>query len=70
MLPYPVQAARTRRKKNATLILVTQSAIDVTRTQGASAPPKSIPTKLLLANRQLTDEAGAHARRAGGLGRQ
>ena len=50
---------KTWRKKNAALVLATQSAVDVTGTAGASALLESIPTKLFLANPELPDEAGA-----------
>ena len=59
MLNYLAEAAKTWRKKNAALVLATQSAVDVTGTPGASALLESIPTKLFLANPELPDEAGA-----------
>jgi len=58
-LAYLAEAAKTWRKKNAALILATQSAVDLTGTSGASALLESIPTKLFLANPELPDEAGA-----------
>ena len=59
VLNYLAEAAKTWRKKNAALVLATQSAVDVTGTPGASALLESIPTKLFLANPELPDEAGA-----------
>ena len=59
VLAYLAEAAKTWRKKNAALVLATQSAVDVTGTAGASALLESIPTKLFLANPELPDEAGA-----------
>ncbi|MDE2653704.1 MAG: DUF87 domain-containing protein [Gemmatimonadota bacterium] len=59
VLAYLAEAAKTWRKKNAALVLATQSEVDVTGTAGASALLESIPTKLFLANPELPDEAGA-----------
>ncbi len=59
VLAYLAEAAKTWRKKNAALVLATQSAVDVTGTPGASALLESIPTKLFLANPELPEEAGA-----------
>ena len=59
VLGYLAEAAKTWRKKNAALVLATQSALDVTGTPGASALLESIPTKLFLANPELPAEAGA-----------
>ena len=59
VLNYLAEAAKTWRKKNAALILATQSAVDVTSTPGAAALLESIPTKLFLANPELPDEVGA-----------
>ena len=47
---YLAEAAKTWRKKNAALIVATQSAVDVTGTAGAEALLESMPTKLFLAN--------------------
>ncbi len=58
-LAYLAEAAKTWRKRNAALVLATQSAGDVTATAGAAALLESIPTKLFLANPELPDEAGA-----------
>ena len=58
VLAYLAEAAKTWRKKNAALVLATQSAVDVTGTAGASALLESIPTKLFLANPELPEEAG------------
>ncbi len=44
------EAARTWRKRNAALILATQSAADITQTPGAAALLESMPTRLFLAN--------------------
>ena len=59
VLSYLAEAAKTWRKKNAALVLATQSAVDVTSTPGAAALLESIPTKLFLANPELPDEVGA-----------
>ena len=59
VLNYLAEAAKTWRKKNAALVLATQSAVDVTGTPGASALLESIPTKLFLANPELPAAAGA-----------
>ena len=59
VLAYLAEAAKTWRKKNAALVLATQSAVDLTETPGASALLESIPTKLFLANPALPDEVGA-----------
>ena len=59
VLNYLAEAAKTWRKKNAALVLATQSAVDVTGTPGASALLESIPTKLFLANPELPKAAGA-----------
>ncbi len=66
VLNYLAEAAKTWRKKNAALVLATQSAVDVTGTPSASAFLESIPTKLLLANAELPTEAGAPDRRPAG----
>ena len=58
ILAYLAEAAKTWRKKNAALILATQSAVDVTGTAGAEALLESMPTKLFLANPDLPDQAG------------
>ena len=58
MLAYLAEAAKTWRKKNAALVLATQSAVDMTGTSGASALLESIPTKLFLANPELPGEVG------------
>ena len=52
------EAAKTWRKKNAALIVATQSAVDVTGTAGAEVLLESMPTKLFLANPDLPDKAG------------
>ena len=53
VLSYLAEAAKTWRKKNAALIMATQSAVDLTGTSGASALLESLPTKLFLANPDL-----------------
>ena len=50
VLAYLAEAAKTWRKKNAALIMATQSAVDVTSATGAEALLESMPTKLFLAN--------------------
>ncbi len=59
MLNYLAEAAKTWRKKNAALVLATQSAVDVTATPGAAALLESIPTKLFLANPEFPGAVGA-----------
>ena len=56
VLAYLAEAAKTWRKRNAALVLATQSAVDVTGTPGASALIESMPTKLFLANPDLPAE--------------
>ena len=57
VLSYLAEAAKTWRKKNAALIVATQSAVDVTGTAGAEALLESMPTKLFLANPDLPEKA-------------
>ena len=57
ILGYLAEAAKTWRKKNAALIMATQSAVDVTGTAGAEALLESMPTKLFLANPDLPEKA-------------
>ena len=57
VLSYLAEAAKTWRKKNAALIVATQSAGDVTGTAGAEALLESMPTKLFLANPELPEKA-------------
>ena len=57
VLSYLAEAAKTWRKKNAALIIATQSAVDVTGTAGAEALLESMPTKLFLANPELPEKA-------------
>ena len=59
VLSYLAEAAKTWRKKNAALILATQSAVDVTGTAGAEALLESMPTRLFLANPGLPEKAAA-----------
>ena len=56
VLAYLAEAAKTWRKRNAALVLATQSAVDVTATQGAAALLESMPTKLFLANPDLPQD--------------
>ena len=57
VLSYLAEAAKTWRKKNAALIVATQSAVDVTGTAGAEVLLESMPTKLFLANPDLPEKA-------------
>ena len=57
VLGYLAEAAKTWRKKNAALIMATQSAMDVTGADGADALLESMPTKLFLANPELPAKA-------------
>ena len=57
VLSYLAEAAKTWRKKNAALVIATQSAVDVTGTAGAEALLESMPTKLFLANPELPEKA-------------
>ncbi len=59
VLAYLAEATKTWRKKNAALIVATQSAGDVTGTAGAEALLESMPTKLFLANPELPAKAAA-----------
>ena len=59
VLSYLAEAAKTWRKKNAALIMATQSAVDVTGTAGAEALLESMPTRLFLANSGLPEKAAA-----------
>ena len=58
VLRYLAEAAKTWRKKNAALIMATQSAVDVTETPGAATLLESMPTKLFLANPNLPEKVG------------
>ena len=53
------EAARTWPKRNAALILATQSVTDITQTAGAAAPLESMPTRLFLANPDFPEAAQA-----------
>ena len=55
VLTWLTEAAKTWRKRNAALVLATQSAVDLTATEGAQALLESLPTKLFLANPDLPD---------------
>ena len=61
-LGYLAEAAKTWRKHNAALILATQSAADITGTDGADVLLESLPTKLLLSNPNLPDTTAASLR--------
>ena len=50
VLGWLTEAARTWRKRNAALILATQSVTDLTETAGAAALLEALPTRLFLAN--------------------
>ena len=56
VLAYLAEAAKTWRKRNAALVMATQSAVDVTSAPGAAALIESMPTKLFLANPDLPEE--------------
>lgn len=56
VLTYLAEAAKTWRKRNAALVLATQSAVDLTDTEGAQALLESLPTKFFLANPDLPAE--------------
>ena len=53
ILNYLAEAAKTWRKRNAALVMATQSAVDVTGTQGAETLLEAMPTKIFLANPEL-----------------
>ena len=50
VLARMVDAAKTWRKRNAALVVATQSVTDLTATPGATALVESMPTRLFLAN--------------------
>ena len=54
-----VEAAKTWRKRNAVLILATQSVSDVTAAEGSATLLESIPTQLFLANPNFPAEGQA-----------
>ena len=58
VLAYLAESAKTWRKRNAALIVATQSAVDITGTAGAEALLESMPTKIFLANPDLPSQAG------------
>ena len=58
VLSYLAEAAKTWRKKNAALIMATQSAVDVTSTPEAAGLLESMPTKIFLANPNLPEKVG------------
>ena len=58
VLAYLAEAAKTWRKKNAALIMATQSAVDVTATPGAAGLLESMPTRIFLANPNLPPAVG------------
>ena len=53
---YLLEAAKTWRKKNAALVLATQSAVDVSEGSNAAALLESCPTKVFLANPSMDGE--------------
>ena len=54
-----MEAAKTWRKRNAALILATQSVVDVTASSQAEAMLEMLPTKLFLANPDFPESAAA-----------
>ena len=56
---YLAEAARTWRKRNAALVLATQSVGDVVGGAASAALIESMPNRLYLSNRDLSDEAAA-----------
>ena len=58
VLSYLAEAAKTWRKRNAALIMATQSAVDVTETPEAAGLLESMPTKIFLANPNLPEKVG------------
>ena len=60
VLSYLAEAAKTWRKKNAALIMATQSAVDVTGTAGADALLESMPTKLFPCQPGAANQGGRH----------
>ena len=54
-----MEAAKTWRKRNAALILATQSVVDITASEQARAMLEMLPTKLFLANPDFPDSAAA-----------
>ena len=56
---YLGEAARTWRKRNAALVLATQSVADVVGGAASAALIESMPNRLYLSNRDLSDEAAA-----------
>ena len=58
VLSYLAEAAKTWRKRNAALIMATQSAVDVTGTPEAAGLLESMPTKIFLANPNLPEKVG------------
>ena len=57
VLTYLAEAAKTWRKRNAALIMATQSISDITATPGADALLESMPSRLFLANPDLPPKA-------------
>ena len=53
---YLLEACKTWRKRNAALILATQSAVDVSEGSNAQALLESMPTKIFLANPSMNAE--------------
>ena len=57
VMTYLAEAAKTWRKRNAALVMATQSVTDVTGTPGAAALLESMPTKIFLANPDFPEAA-------------
>ena len=53
---YLLEASKTWRKRNAALVLATQSAVDVSEGSNAQALLESMPTKIFLANPSMDAE--------------
>lgn len=58
VVAYLAESAKTWRKRNAALVMATQSAADITGTAGAEPLLESMPTKIFLANPDLPTQAG------------
>lgn len=58
VVAYLAESAKTWRKRNAALVMATQSAVDITGTAGAEPLLESMPTKIFLANPDLPSQAG------------
>ena len=58
VVAYLAESAKTWRKRNAALVMATQSAVDITGTAGAEPLLESMPTKIFLSNPDLPTQAG------------